>query len=298
MRGTPRNQAGQIFRPLNRIGQSRHRDKKAARADGLRGSHQISQATGIYSYRTLTEYRKHTATFLQWCREKHQIKDAAKVQPEHVREWLRLKMAEGVRFKTWQTYAAALNKATVGLQTIYDRDPGWTAVTYEERKLARQTLDSEVKPRAYHDAGAVVDRLSGNHRTAAQLQYLAGARVKEITRLTADNLADGSWIKLTNTKGGRVRKVMVPPDVYRKIAREIREKGEFAVDYKDYLTELKMAALETGQPYTGSHGLRWNFAQETVRRLQMDGRSYDEALKLTAEMMGHNRSDITEHYLQ
>jgi len=298
MRGNPRNQAGQIFRPLARIGKSRHADKQAARAAGHRGSHKIAQVTGVYSYRTLTEYRKHTAAFLQYVRDTHGVKDAAKIQPEHVRDYLRLKMIKGVRFKTWQTYAAALNKAAAGLKEIYGTETGWTEIIAEERQTARQVLARDIKPRAYLNPSTLINQLTDNHKTAAQIQYHAGARIKEITRLTKSNLLKRNRIKLTNTKGGRIRVIEVPPNIYQKVANEIKKTGTFTINYKHYLADLQAAALETGQPYTGSHGLRWNYAQESMKTLQEQGRTYDQALTETADHMGHTRPEITEHYLQ
>ncbi len=82
MRGNPRNQAGQIFRSIDKIGESRHAAKQTARAAGITGSHKISQSVGIYSFATMHQYRSICTEFLTWCRDVHGLKDAAKVPPE------------------------------------------------------------------------------------------------------------------------------------------------------------------------------------------------------------------------
>ena len=90
----------------------------------------------------------------------------------------------------------------------------------------------------------------------------------------------------------------LPPELYKQVAEIIRQEGKFKFQYRTYLRHLKTAALETGQPYNGSHGLRWNYAQNTMRRLQNQDRTYDQALTETAQRMGHTRPEITEHYLR
>ena len=298
MRGNPRNQAGQIFRPLVRIGHSRHADKDRARLAGHSGSHQIAQHTSVYSYQTLTTYRKITAEFLQFVRDEYEIKDAAKVTPEHLRHFLQTKIANGKRYKTFQTYGAALNKAAVGLQKITGRNPGWSDVIKDLRQDAKRYLNREVKPRAYERPAELIEQLSEHHQTAARLQYECGARVKEIAQLTERNLISPGRIKLTNTKGGRIRIVEVPEDLWQKVAETVQNAGAFEIKYQTYRRDLKAAALSTGQPFNGTHGLRWNFAQDQARQIQDQGHTYNQALQIVAEKMGHSRPEITEHYLQ
>ena len=49
---------------------------------------------------------------------------------------------------------------------------------------------------------------------------------------------------------------------------------------------------------TGGHGLRHSYAQERIEDLQQDGHTYDSALGLVSQEMGHFRGDITEVYLR
>ena len=49
---------------------------------------------------------------------------------------------------------------------------------------------------------------------------------------------------------------------------------------------------------TGAHGLRHSYAQERIEDLQRDGHTYDSALGLVSQEMGHFRADITEVYLR
>ena len=145
--------------------------------------------------------------------------------------------------------------------------------------------------------GILCDSLQGVYRIAAQVQYHGGARVKEITHLTEKHLLGNNRILLTNTEGGRRRVMTLPSELYDQVAGIIRQDGSFRFQYRMYLRHLKSAALQTGQPDTGSHGLRWNFAQRAMVDVQENGLGYDEALKVVSERMGHSRKEITEHYL-
>ncbi len=298
MRGNARNQAGQIFRKLDRIGQSRHKAKQKAKAAGIVGGHATGQAIGIYSYSTMTKYRSIATQFLQYCRDKYGVKDAAKVTPEHVQEWLQIKIAAGVRYKTYSTYAAALGKMSAGLNAIYKRDHQWSAAIESTREQARVDLGRDVKSRGYSNPQAIIDNMTGNFKIAAELQYEAGCRIKECSNLTEKNMIGNGTILLTNTKGGRRRPIQVPSEWYEQVAEIIRTENKFSFSYKTYLRRLQNAAFESGQAYTSSHGLRWNFAQRTMQQVQEQGSSYDNALRLVSERMGHSRKEITEHYLR
>lgn len=59
----------------------------------------------------------------------------------------------------------------------------------------------------------------------------------------------------------------------------------------------KAAQRELGWS-SGAHGVRHTYAQVRMRELQLLGRSYEIALTIVSQEMGHFRSDITEVYLR
>ena len=66
-----------------------------------------------------------------------------------------------------------------------------------------------------------------------------------------------------------------------------------------YRETLKVATAQSNYPYTGSHGLRWNFARDRFKKIQIKGSvSYEKALSIVSHEMFHQRPDITEHYLK
>ena len=59
-----------------------------------------------------------------------------------------------------------------------------------------------------------------------------------------------------------------------------------------------MTAKKSDQKYNGSHGLRWNFAQNRMDyHMTHGGLTYEAGLVAVSDEMGHVRGDITEHYL-
>ena len=99
-------------------------------------------------------------------------------------------------------------------------------------------------------------------------------------------------------KGGKEREIHVSPETYQAAASIIEKNGNLNFDKSEYREALKEAAIESGQDYHGSHGLRWNYAQEKMDELEKNtSMTYEERLQEVAWEMGHERADITEHYL-
>ena len=90
----------------------------------------------------------------------------------------------------------------------------------------------------------------------------------------------------------------IQPEIYSRLCEIINKQGEFRIDYHQYLRQLKQAAYESEQTYTGTHGLRWNYAQRTFTEIQESGTGYEQALKTVSERLGHSRPEITLHYLR
>ena len=59
-----------------------------------------------------------TAFFI-WCRDVQGVRVAAKVQPDHVKVWLQLKVREVVRYKIFAADAAAMGKMAFEMREIF-----------------------------------------------------------------------------------------------------------------------------------------------------------------------------------
>ena len=99
-------------------------------------------------------------------------------------------------------------------------------------------------------------------------------------------------------KGGKIREIGVSPDTYNTAKEWVKNFDRIGFDERAYRKDLQEAANLTGQEYHGSHGLRWNFAQERFHNLMENGYTYEQALAQVSKELGHERADITKHYLR
>lgn len=304
MRGSADWQVRTIFEEINEIGESKHDAKDEAREEGARTWHEIAQQIGIYSYATYDAYRDTARDIMNHAKEEFGVKDIEKLSPEIVKSFLEEKIDQGVKLATLQTYAAAAEKLGVALNAYsanHDRgnEYNFSPAIAEARADARATLDSDQASRAYADPRLLISHMDNPaHQVAAQAQLESGGRLAEVTNIKADQLRPDNQIHIQG-KGGKEYNVQVSPETYRAIQSHMdRQDGVFHVNADSYRADIKQAAFASGQAYSGSHGLRWNFAQESMVTYQEQGRTYYEALQDVSHDMGHERIGITEHYLR
>lgn len=297
MRGSPKYQVSQIFRQsgIFQPGTSKHAVKEAVRAEGARTWTQISEKTAIYSYKTADAYRETWLRCALYARENDGLKDLTKIEPRHIQNYLENVAERGCSRATFNQYAAALGKLENALNAYTGKDysirDGIEAARESAYDLAK--FDGS---RAYDRPAEVLQNLhSPDHRLAACLQYELGCRVSEAGHIRVEQLRDA---ELTyQGKGGKV----LTKDLSESLRQDLEQRfkhGELKIDHDSYRADLKRAAEETGQEYQGSHGLRWNYAQNRMTELKNEGRSYYESLGVVSREMGHERPDITEHYLR
>ena len=122
--------------------------------------------------------------------------------------------------------------------------------------------------------------------------------------MRVDKITGGAkgMIKLDSCKGGKDREIAVSVSTYDTLKNHIAQNGgEFVLRNEEnkYRESLKLAALASNQKYCGSHGLRWNFAHTRHHECMMRRiMTYEQALSQVSSEMGHERADITLHYLR
>lgn len=315
MRGNCNYQVQTLYREsgICCIGQSRHAAKEAARSAGAVTAADIAQKTGIHSYNTADSYRDTWRAVLEFARGEFRCKDIEHLTAEHVRAYLEAKIEEGIAQATFANYAAACGKLQQALLLYAERHGtgmryDFKAAISEARREANAELERFSGTRAYSSVQLLISAIGDvNLQLAATIQHQGGARLNEVSLVKAHQLRAISPDPITGDlkgkfavqgKGGKVRYIAVDPDTYHKLERCIQEHGHFAINKDGYRSELKIAASASGQDYNGSHGLRWNYARERYAEAQQHGFTSDQALVITSKSMGHERSDITLHYLR
>lgn len=144
------------------------------------------------------------------------------------------------------------------------------------RKLENNSLEEKVQVVGVEDEYSI-------------LPQLQGVRQDEWTNQQKGYL-------LTVEKGGKPGLIALNLATYKELEDILRKEGVLKIDYYSYLKSLKVASQKTAQKYQGTHGLRWNFAQNRLAELQKYGLSYREARQIVSWEMKHFREDITGHY--
>lgn len=315
MRGSIRWQVHEVFHRsgILRFGHSKHTAKDVARQGGARTHSDLGRSIGVFSYNTANKYMDICEDAGCFAKECFGVLDLQFLRPEHVRAYLEECIDAGLALATYQQRAAALAKFEQALNLFAEvRRTGFRYDFREAIEATREAAKRELEPfegsRAYERAGELIEAVGDpTHRLGARLQYEGAPRVHEISLIRAEQLQGLSEDPYTGRlrgylevkgKGGKVYRVSFSPLTYELLRENISRNGEFRLDKDEYRRSLKRAARATDQEYSGSHGLRWNYAQWRFRELTEAGLSYEEAMSVVSKEMGHERADITGHYLR
>ena len=285
----------------------------AARLDGAKSPAEIGERTPITGLRSLRDYRADAIRCFKHCKAEMGLRDAEKFTGEHVREYLRSKIDQGVSLDTWKAYASGLAKFenvinSFAKETGRDGEYHFREAIDFLRAEARQELHATRETRAYENPRGLIDTLrNSSHQIAARVQLEGGARVYEAALIKEHQLKGIQKDKVTGrdvgvvtvqAKGGKMVDVKVSTKTYAELKEYIREHGKFRINQGTYRENLKQAAQATDQKYSGSHGLRHNFARERMEECQACGQLSAEAMSTVSREMGHGRADITREYLR
>jgi site-specific recombinase XerD len=327
MRGTVNWQINTIFKEsgIFRPGESKHEAKESAReALAQQGesatSSNVASRTGIYSYRTAEVYKDTWHSLGQFCKDNFGLKDMSRISNEHVQAYLEYKVEQGVSYKTFQRECAAIRKFEVALQSFHDKYAGikyqleQRNINFSEtigavRETAKEVLNRELCERGYVDAKEVITNIkSESAQLAASVQYEGGARLSEATWIKENQLKgyvvdkisgeEKGVIHLDNTKGGKERDIMVSKETYSNLKAYINQHGEFRISKSSYAKQVADAAQRCGEQVKDTHSFRYNFAQSRYNQYLEAGYTHEQSLQGVSWEMGHERADISLHYLR
>jgi integrase len=299
MRGSAVNQVHQIFSAIAKIGESKHDAKNEARELGAKTWHQVGKNIDVYSYKTLDDYQDIAIDAFKYIKENFNVKDITKIESQHINSYLESKIESNIKYSSFQKYAAACEKLEVALSKYTNKQYDFNIS--DTRELAQKVLERTDPHRAYSDPQKLVNAIQDKtYRVLAEAQLQGGFRIHELNHLKISQFSDSNHSVIVQGKGGKIREIELNEKVYSEL-KTIVEKSDnqkLVFNANSYRNELKSAAQATGQDYNGSHGLRWNFAQNLFKELQESGKTYEQSLFIVSHALGHNRADITEHYLR
>jgi len=152
--------------------------------------------------------------------------------------------------------------------------------------------------RAYANLEAIKVHMHGIHALSFQLQKDYGLRATAATNIKPEQLKPGNKLELVK-EGGKRQTIKIDPLLHKQL-RALTSQGKgLYVPYDQYLKSFKEAVKLSGQKYTGTHGLRYSYAQDKMNNLRAQGFSGKKAKRMVASDLGlgHKRLDITDHYL-
>jgi integrase len=289
----------QVFSTIIAFGTSKHEAKIAARNENnARTWHELGKNLLVYSYNTADSYRDISKEAFAFAKENFGVKDITKLEAQHINAFLESKIEANVKYSTFQKYAAALEKLEVALSRYTGKEYNFDLK--ETRELAQQILQKTDAHRAYDNPQKVINAISDKtFKILATAQLESGARVHELNHLKLSQFKKNGSIEVQG-KGGKTRDLELSEKTYNDLKALVlnSENQKLTFNTDAYRNELKNACKATNQEYQGSHGLRWNYAQSKFNELQQQGKTYEQALSIVSQKMGHERPDITEHYLR
>lgn len=317
MTGSPLYQVQRLYREsgISKIGCSKHADKENFRITFHKKAtwNDIGQNTGIYSYATADAYRNVWLAAFKFIRNKFGIRDIEMTEGFQVADFLYEKLNEEIKLATYKQYASALRKLSVALNMYtaknstgrqYDFNPDIDTVSM----VAVKKLDRFDGMRAYKFPEQLISAIDDEYfRLIARIQHDGGARIDEVFGIVPVSFkgvgvqpftGKESGIVTVQGKGGKIRDIYIGVSEYNLLKLHVTTHGNNHFDKNRYRKELQKAAEATNQTYTGSHGLRWNFAKKRMKDAQKDRKYYEQGLSAVSQEMGHVRADITEHYLK
>ena len=319
MRGSIRGQTLHLLSKsgVHHIGESRFKAKDCARmalaGEGRGGnSANIATKTGLYSNKTTENYLGKWQELFRDTKKEYGIKDLEKLTGDHIREFLTYKIELGVSLSHWNGYASAFGKLEQTLNRYSDNYGRGNSYSFrgEIEKLrpeARAELPRFTGTRNYDEPRHLIASVGNQvHQLVADIQLESGLRIAGATSINASQLRGVAQDAMTGKmvgqidytgKGGKLGTAQVSTATYQKLSEYIREHGDLKVGADVYRNSLREASRQSGQDYNGSHGLRWNYAQERFTELQATGASYEKCLGVVSGELGHNRIEITKHYL-
>ena len=246
MRGSVKSQSGYILSVSDRHGHSKHVDKAEARKslarEGNSASPQnVAAKIGVYANSTNRQYFYEIAELGRHCRNNYGVRDMSKIKPDMAKDFLSEKIERDISYSHWGNYSAAFGKMDVALKKITGESPGIKAAVESLRAEARAELPrTEGRDRAYKNPDNLLAALE-RHGEAVHL-------VATIQRELGVRLAEGSYIKVAQLEGGKLKYVakggqgmerMLRPETNQRLENYLLEHGSLRVSNKEYYLALK-----------------------------------------------------------
>jgi len=281
----------QIMSQANGIGTSKTEAKSQSNTIGQNGQKVSSKA---HSVKSLQNLRSITTQYINHIKEKHGNRVVKHINNETIKEFINHKLEQGNSQGTINTYISALAKMSDNINSLGINATSRTEITAyrSELKANGNDLQKNNINRAYNNPQAIVNEMRQNpYSLSTQLQYEVGLRAGDSIDSNKWSLNSDNTIHVKGSKNG-INYTTSP--LTNETAQRVKDAIEsgYRVSYGVYREALKEAVEIVGEQWNNncSHGLRYNFAQETLS----NNRASRAELSLA---MSHSRIGVLGVYL-
>lgn len=267
----------------------------------------------LRSYGSADKFTRVNNQMLGYAKRNFGVKKLWELKPEHIQDYVRTELIEryGMAKNTLQQHSAMIGKLEIGIKEFLGYSVDFGNRDIASGRWVANSVAKELSDVRHHSAYKDVNKLvssikDSKDKVFAMAQANGGFRFSELQYSRKENLHGIVKDKITGEevgvihvegKGGRERNCFIAVGLYEKIEGYVEKQGHLKVNYEKYLRGLQEASKETGLSYSGSHGLRCDFAQDRYDNYISGGYSNEDALKGVSVEMGHDRTYETQTYL-
>lgn len=284
-----------VMSNANGIGES----KSSSRANsGVKGQNGQDISTKAHSISSIQNLRTVSTQYVDFIKEEYGNRVMEHLNNDTMKQFIDEKLENGLSGASANTYISELGKMADNLNQLGVNSVSREEITDYRNDLKEQgyNLQSEHLDRSYENAENIISSMDGNYALAAELQYELGLRADDAINSDKWTINEDNSLHIENSKGGVEYDTKVLNDELLERVKDAIEQ-DYKLNYEDYRETLKDAVEQNGEEWHGTHGLRYDFAQERFEELKEQGLNDNEALAEVSLEMGHSREEITEHYL-
>lgn len=268
----------------------------------------------VSSYNTMESYRSIWNNFFNYLREHWQLKKCELITSDHVIAYMDYKIAYYPSKLYLAKINSALGKLGVAL-TRYSKFNDAVPKIYDFSKrlgiysnaIELDLVAINYHNRAYEEPLKLINNLNEfEHILAATIQVEGGARLEGVSFIKKEQLKGYEYDEIskkevgvieTKEKGGKIGDILISIDTYNKLSKYINKNKIFKLKKEVYMKDIRDTANDLNIQADGSHGFRWNFAQNRLLECAKSCYTYEQSLLIVSREMKHNRANITEHYI-
>lgn len=284
-----------VMSNANGINESKSHSRERSDKVGANG-HKVSDKA--HSIKEVQNMRSITTQYINYVKDNYEGKVAHNINSDSAKSFIESKANE-VSGGTLNTYISTMNKIADNLNK--DNIGTLSRENIQDIKndiKENHNLSSTHENRAYNDPISIRNEMSHTpFSLSADLQHLTGLRASDCIDSSKWTINEDNSLTISGSKGGITYQTAI---LSQNIIDRVSEAKEmnYKANYTEYKDTLKQAVQSTEQEWSGTHGLRYNFAQERVSELKEQGYTQAQAHGQTSLEMGHSRLEITKHYTE